>query len=124
MTAAGRRVIRRITVGLCVEDVERLTNWGSAVGGFLQLDSPVVQHHQARWNVAGEGREDDKLGRSPGLNLVRARVLLFVSLHMWKSSPSGNRQLTRPIIYRKLEGAPWFKLFLLMRLMILLEIMQ
>ena len=32
----------------------------------------MVQPDQARWDAAGEGGEDNKLGRSPGLNLVRA----------------------------------------------------
>lgn len=32
----------------------------------------MVQPGQARRDAAGESGEDDKLGRSPGLNLVRA----------------------------------------------------
>ena len=32
----------------------------------------MVQPGQARWDAAGKSGEDDKLGRSPGLNLVRA----------------------------------------------------
>ena len=47
----------------------------------------MVQPNQARWNVAGEGGEDDKLGRSPGLNLVRAeRSDCHVFAYVEKSS--------------------------------------
>ena len=40
-------------------------------GRILQHDPPVVRSDQTRRDVAGKGREDVKLGRSPGLNLVR-----------------------------------------------------
>ena len=40
-------------------------------GRILQHDPPVVRSDQTRRDAAGKGREDVKLGRSPGLNLVR-----------------------------------------------------
>ena len=39
----------------------------------LQHDPPVVRPEQACRDAAREGQEDVKIGRSPGLNLVRAK---------------------------------------------------
>ena len=47
----------------------------------------MVQPGQARRDVAGKSREDDKLERSPGLNLVRAgRSDCHVFAYVEKSS--------------------------------------
>ncbi|CAH0480927.1 unnamed protein product [Peronospora belbahrii] len=52
-------------LGLLEEaDLRSLWEEGPSIRSF-----PVLQPDQARWDVAGEGREDAKLGRSPGLNL-------------------------------------------------------
>ena len=59
--------------------------------GILQFDSSIVQTHQERRNVAGERLEDDKLERSPGLNLVRVERSSFFIFAYVEKEPKEER---------------------------------